>query len=156
MIPTPPEIFARYERGEIERDEMQALMALNARELIAEMEEDHLNPGTALVEFLLSRRAMSRLTRKHGGRLVREALQALAGVPDFPPARLLWNAAHPDVPLHCFLRMRREPVFRISTMENKDCEVLLVVQYGPRGRGKALERRFTLRRGADWKLRVEE
>ena len=40
MIPTPNEIFARYERGEIERDEMQALMALNARELIAEMEEN--------------------------------------------------------------------------------------------------------------------
>ena len=36
MLPTPQELFARFERGEIERDELQALMAIHARELIAE------------------------------------------------------------------------------------------------------------------------
>ena len=112
MIPTPNEIFARYERGEIERDEMQALMALNARELIAEMEEDRQNPAVALMEYLLSRRAVSRLVRQHGGRVLREVFHALSLVPDFPAARLLWNALHRaarrNVPGGGAARFRRE------------------------------------------------
>jgi hypothetical protein len=153
MIPTPSEIFSRYERGEIEREEMQALMALNARELIAEMEEDHLNPAAALVEYLLCRRAAARLVRNHGGRLLREILYALSLVPDFPPARFLWNASHPDVPLHCFFRMRKEPVFRLNSIRGKDGTVEVEVAYGSAEKGKATKRIFTLKRGADWKLR---
>ncbi len=156
MLPTPNEIFARYERGEIERDEMQALMALNARELIAEMEEDHQNPAAALMEYLLARRAVSKLVRKHGGRVLREVFHALSEVPDFPPARLLWNALHPDVPLHCFVRIRRAPVFRVVSLERRGETVLLEVQHGSAEKGKATERKFTLRRGPDWKLRVVE
>ena len=116
MIPTPTQIFASFEHGEIDRDEMHAMMAIHARELIQEMVEDHQNPAWALVESLLARRAVSRLVRRHSGRLFREILVALAERPDFPPSRYLWNASHPDVPLHCFLRMRREPVFRISSI----------------------------------------
>lgn len=37
MIPSPREFFASFERGEIERSELQALMALHARELIQEI-----------------------------------------------------------------------------------------------------------------------
>ncbi len=154
MIPTPTEIFARYERGEIERDELQALMALNARELIAEMEEDHLNPAAALMEYLLCRRAAARLVRKHGGRLLREILHALSLVPDFPPARRLWNASHPDVPLHCFLRMKKEPVFRVESIRPKGGDVEVDVACGSAEKGKAAKRTFTLKRGTDWKLRV--
>jgi hypothetical protein len=102
MIPTPKQLFALFERGEIERDELQALMALHAKELIAEMEEDYQNPAAAWIETLLARRAASRLVRKHGSRLLREVLIALAELEEFPPAKRLWNAAHPDVPLHCF------------------------------------------------------
>jgi len=154
MIPTPSEIFAQYERGEIEREEMHALMALNARELIAEMEEDRLNPAAALMEYLLCRRAAARLVRKHGGRLLREILHALSLERDFPPSRLLWNASHPDVPLHCFLRMRREPVFRVDSIAAKDGDVVVEVGYGSAEKGRTTKRTFTLRRGADWKLRV--
>ena len=41
---TPSQIFASFERREIDRDEMHALVAVYARELIREMEEDHLRP----------------------------------------------------------------------------------------------------------------
>lgn len=154
MIPTPHEIFRRFERGEIEREEMQSLMALNARELIAEMEEDRLNPAAALIELLLCRRAASKWVRQLGGRLVREILQALAEVEDFPPARRLWNAAHPDVPLHCFFRIRREPVFYFYSVERRGDRFLVETRYGSQEKRKQEIRFFTLRRGPDWMLKV--
>ena len=155
MIPTPDQLFALFERGEIDRDGLQALMAVHARELITEMEEDYQNPAAAWLEALLARRAAGRLVRHHGGRLVREILVALAGLPDFPPARYLWNAAHPDVPLHCFLRMRREPVFRILKISNQNHVIELSVEHGHAGRGRATQRIFCLKRDDRWRLRVE-
>ena len=154
MIPTPPEIFRRFERGEIDREEMQSLMALNARELIAEMEEDHQNPVAALIEQLLARRAIGKWVRLLGGPVVREILQALSEVDDFPPARLLWNASHPDVPLHCFLRIRREPVFYMVVVEKRGDGFVVETRHGAAAKGKSEVRKFTLRRGPDWKLRV--
>jgi len=154
MLPTPSEIFARFERGEIERDEVHALMALHARELIVEMEEDYQNPAAAFVENLRARRLAARLVRRHGGRLLREVLTALSEVPDFPPARRLWNAPHPDVPLHCFLRIAREPVFRILTIHAAGTDLQVTVEHGAAGRGKATPQLFTLRRDADWRLKV--
>jgi hypothetical protein len=151
MIPTPRQIFASFERGEIERDELHAMMALHARELIQEMEEDYQNPAAAWIEGLLARRATNRLVRRHGGRVLREMLVALADVPDFPPARYLWNAAHPDVPLHCFFRIRREPVFRILSVEAKSGEFHVLVEYGEAAKGKGTRRSFHLKRDADWK-----
>ncbi len=156
MIPTPIEIFRRFERGEIERDEMQALMALNARELIAEMEQDRLNPAAALLELLLCRRAASKWVRRLGGRLVRDILQALANADDFPPARLLWNASHSDVPLHCFFRIRREPVFYLSSVERQAGQILVETRHGASGKVKQEIRTFVLKREADWILRVAE
>ena len=152
MIPTPRQIFASFERGEIERDELHALMALHARELIQEMEEDHQNPAAAWIEGLLARRAMNRLVKLHGGHLLREILIALADVAAFPPSRYLWNAAHPDVPLHCFLRIRREPVFRILSVEAKFGEVWVLVEYGEAAKGKGSRRSFHLKRDPNWKL----
>ena len=154
MIPTPDQLFARFERGEIERAELQALMALHARELIAEMEEDYQNPAAAWLEGLLARRMMGRLVRRHGSRLMREILVAIAAVPGFEPSRRLWNAAHPDVPLHCFLRMRREPVFRINNVDHQPEEISVVVEHGGAGRGQASKRCFVLRRDERWNLRV--
>jgi hypothetical protein len=152
MLPTPSELFAQFERGEIQRDELQALLALHARELIAEIEDDYQNPAAAWLENMLARRAAGRLVRRHGSRLVREVLIALAGVPDFPPARYLWNAAHPDVPLHCFLRMRREPVLRILTMECRAGDIEIALEHGAAGRGKATRLRFILQRDSRWQL----
>lgn len=155
MIPTPKQLFALFERGEIERDELQALMALHAKELIAEMEEDYQNPAAAWIETLLARRAASRLVRKHGSRLLREVLIALAELVEFPPARRLWNAAHPDVPLHCFLRIRREPVFRIVSLERKQDAFELVTEHGEAGKGRATRCVFLLRRDRQWHLKAE-
>jgi len=67
MIPTPDRLFARFERGEIERDELHALMAAHARELIVEM-------GGRLSES--------------GGRLDRRASRPRGGLaPCAPPRR---------------------------------------------------------------------
>jgi hypothetical protein len=155
MIPTPSQLCASFDRGEIEREELQALMALHARELIQEMEEDHQNPAAALLETLLARRAASQLVKRHGARLIREILIGLAELPDFPPVRHLWNAAHPDVPLHCFLRIRREPVFRIASLTPKPGGIIVIIEHGPAGRGKATRQTFLLARDANWKLRAE-
>lgn len=155
MIPTPNQLFARFERGEIERDELQALMAMHARELIAEMEEDHQNPAAAWLETLLARRAMGKLVRRHGSRLIRDVLVALAEAEDFPPARYLWNAAHPDVPLHCFLRMRRAPVLRIAGIDAAAGCVSVIIEHGDPGRGRASRRLFVFRRDESWRLRPE-
>lgn len=38
MLMTPGTVIAQYERGEIDRVEMQAMMAVFARELISEIE----------------------------------------------------------------------------------------------------------------------
>lgn len=155
MIPTPHQIFTRFERGEIERGEMHTLMALHARELIQEMEEDYQNPAAAWLESLLSRRAAGRLVRRHGARLLREMLTALAEVPDFPPARYLWNAAHPDLPLHCFFRMRREPVFRILAILADAGEFRVTVEHGPAAKGRSTRQLFLLKRNAGFKLEAE-
>jgi hypothetical protein len=154
MIPTPRQLFAMFERGEIERDELHALMAAHARELIAEMEEDRMNPAAAWIENLLARQAAGRLAMRHGGPLVREVLAALSEAPDFPPARHLWNAEHPDVPLHCFLRMRREPVFRIVRLVRHADRIEVGVEHGDARRGRAMRASFILRRDAQWRLRI--
>ena len=155
MIPTPNELFAMFERGEIEREELQALMAVHARELIGEMEEDYRNPAEAWIEGLLARQAAGRLVWRHGRLLVREVLVALSEVPDFPPVRYLWNASHPDVPLHCFLRMRREPVFRIVQLGRRGDVVDVTVEYGEAARGRGTRRGFVLRRDDQWRLKVD-
>ena len=129
------------------------MMALYARELIDEMEEDHQNPAAAWMEGLLARRAAKRLIRRHGSGLLREILLAISLVPDFPPAKYLWNAAHPDVPVHCFLRIRREPVFRISTIHREGDAFEVVVEFGEAARGKASRRVFLMTRDDRWRLR---
>lgn len=155
MIPTPRQIFARFESGEIERDEMQALMALHARELIREMEEDYQNPAAAWIEGLRARRAASQLVRRHGSRLVREVLAALGELPDLPALGHLWNAGHPDVPLHCFLRIQREPVFRISRLESQADGIHLVIEHGKAAKGKCVRQSFLLKRDAQWRMLAE-
>lgn len=154
MMQTPRQIIASFEQGEIAREEMHALMALHARELIAEMEEDYQNPAAAWIERLLARRATGRLVRRHSARLLREVLVALADVPDFPPVRNLWNASHPDIPLHCFLRIRREPVFRILSVDSKSGVIRVLIEHGEAARGKGTRRTFLLQRDPDWKLRA--
>jgi len=154
MLPNPHEIFASFEKGEIEREELQSLMALHARELIQEMEEDYQNPATALIENLLARRAASKLIKRHGEKCVREILFCLSGKPNFPPASYLWNANHPDLPLYCFLRMRRTPVFRLLEVEIAGRDVNVVVEHGSPKNAETRKEKIRMVRDDQWKLKI--
>lgn len=150
MLETPRQLATRFERGEIDRTEFQSLMAIHARELIAEIEEDHQNPLAAWIESRLAKAAVKRLLRKHSEFRVREILTALSEAPGFPLAKHLWNAPHPDVPLHCFFRMRREPIIQIlSIREDADVTEIHVEIFRPRNRS-----RITLRHDPEWQLRA--
>lgn len=137
------------------REQFREAMKANAEEIIAEMEEDHLDPVTAFLEQMLCRRAASKLLKKHEEPLIREVLQALSEVDDFPPARWLWNAAHPHIPLHAFFRSKREPVFRIVSLEAMPQIVSVSVEYGAAVSGIVLCEQFRLRRDRRGQLGLE-
>jgi hypothetical protein len=117
MSQTPPQIFEDYEAGRINRAELHAAMAEFAQPMIEDMIDAHGNPLANWWDSLLAKQVALRLTSRNGERRVREVLAALSEVPDFPPARWLWNAEHPDMPLFCFFRMRRHPLFRVKKIE---------------------------------------
>jgi hypothetical protein len=152
--PHPPELFARFERGEIERDELQRQMALLAREIIEEMEADYHNPAAAWWEGMLARRAIHRLQRVHGIRLLRDVLLALSAA-DFPAARFLWNADHTDVPLYCFLRMKRRPVFKLLSLRETGNRCLVTIETDDEVSGKVMKQTIVLIRDARWMLRLD-
>lgn len=145
---TPGQLARRFERGELDRAEFQRLMAEHAREIIGEIEEDHRNPVAAWMETRLAVSAVKKLLRKQSAQRIREVLVALSEAPGFPLAKYLWNASHPDVPLHCFFRIRREPVFRIVEMAAKGGGVEIEMEIFE----KKNRRRVTLRRDAGWRL----
>ena len=128
--------------------EFQSLMAAHQRELIREIEEDHQNPLAAWLESRLAKASVKKLLRKHTAFRIREVLVALSESDGFPLAKYIWNAAHPDVPLHCFFRIRREPVFQILSMhsEGNTIEVHMEI-HRARNRQKVI-----LTRDAHWKL----
>ncbi|MGC4014215.1 MAG: hypothetical protein QM755_06800 [Luteolibacter sp.] len=151
----PDRLFELFESGTIDRETLQTLMALQARMLIREMEEDHLNPAAALMEHLRNLRAAIKLSRRHGQKLVRDALAALGRQTDFPPCIYLWNAIHPDVPLHCFFRTKREPVLRILKMATDGGIIRMEVEYGVKYPKAVHREMITLKRDAAWNLYVE-
>lgn len=155
-LPTPPILFRRFERGEISREELQATMALHARELIDEMLEERENPRTSYLERLRNFTAARRLVRRHGAPLVREVLATMGRIEDFPPAQLLWNAGHSDVPLHCFFRTRIEPVFRIRSMNVEPMSVEVAIEYGPHDRRMTIRETILLRRDSRLALHFSE
>ena len=156
MIPrplfTPPQLFREFESGRISRQQLHAALAWQARELIEEMVEDRLHPAAAWLEQKLARRAANNLIRKHGERRLRAILTALAETPGFPLARWLWNAPHPDVPLECLLRIRREPVFRVLRVGLADGHVTAIIEHGSARRGLATRELATFRHERDGSL----
>lgn len=153
--PTPSQLFRLFEVGRISRDELHAAMAVHARQIIDEMVEARRNPIAAYFEELLNRKAAARLARLWGERAVREALSALAEAPDFPPANLLWNAGHTDVPLHCFIRTRREPIFRVLRLQPRPGGVEIAVEHGKAKRRESMREQFFLRRDRWGRLAVD-
>ncbi len=156
LIPTPPELFRQYERGEISREELQATMALHARGLIQELETERKNPKTSYLERLRNFAAARKLVRKCGKARLREILGAMGRIEGFPPAQILWNAGHTDVPLHCFFRSRIEPVFRITRMKVEAMKVEVEVEYGPNDKKATVRETIVLRRDARLTLEMAE
>ncbi|MDF1753721.1 MAG: hypothetical protein P1U89_13155 [Verrucomicrobiales bacterium] len=145
-LPTPPVLFRQFENGEITRDELQATMAMHARDLIEEMVEDNKNPVAAFMERRRNLSAVKKLSRKHSSALLREVLTALGEIPEFPPAHLLWNASHKQMPLHCFVRMRHEPVFRVAKMDVSPMKVTVSVEYGKNAKNETTREQIVLHR----------
>lgn len=145
-LPTPPELFRQFETGEISREELQATMALHARDLIDEMVEDHKNPFKAYMERIRNLTATTKLSRKHSSALLREVFTAMGKIPNFPPAHLLWNASHRQMPLHCFVRMKVEPIFRVVKMEVTPMKVTVRVEYGESAKDKIIRETIVLHR----------
>ncbi len=130
MLRTPPQLFDDFEAGLLTREQLHAAMAFHARNVIEEVIEARENPLAAWWEGLLARKTAARLAARHGEKRIRVIFAALAELPDFLPAQWLWNALHPDVPLFCFLRLRREPVFRLIRVTNEAGVVTVVIEYG--------------------------
>lgn len=154
-LPSPRELFRALEAGSISREEFRQRMAEHSRELIEEMEEAHANPIAAFVEQLFNRHEANKLVRQHGEALLREVLFALAEMPNFPPARWLWNALHPHVPLYVFFRTRRAPLFRIIKMETWPQKISLRVEHGATEKDMATMETIELRRLRNGELVVE-
>lgn len=103
-------------------------MAIHQRELLREIEEDQMNPLAAWIETRLAKAAVNKLLVRNTPTRIREVLISLSEATGFPLAKYLWNAAHPDIPLYCFFRIRREPVFRILSIDETGDSVGLHVE----------------------------
>jgi hypothetical protein len=152
--PTPSQLFRQYERGEISREDLHASLALHAKSLITEMEEEVKNPKTSYLERLRNFAAARKLVKKHGSARLREVLAALGELEEFPPAQILWNASHSDVPLHCYFRSRIEPVFRITKLDLQPMIVSLEVEYGAHERSKTTREAILFQRNASLALEL--
>ena len=108
------------------------------------------------MEQMLCRRAVSKLLKQHEEAAVREVLQALSELDDFPPGRWLWNAAHPHIPLHAFFRSKREPVFRLISLDAMPQLVTVTVEYALGKSSSSLQREeIRLRRDRRGQLGLE-
>jgi hypothetical protein len=153
-VPTPPKLIELFENGLIDRDELHAMMAIHARALISEMEVEWEFPLETRLEQWRNRHHASRLTVKHGERRIREVFHALAELENFAPAALLWNASHAHVPLHCFIRTKRAPLFRVKKMNTTAVSATIWVEYNE-GEGRELvTEKFHLVRNRKWVLEV--
>lgn len=148
MLPTPPQLFRMFARGAMSREELHEAMGEHQRALIEEMGEARYNPIAFYMEYVRGKALARKLVKKHGEAAVREVLAALGEVREFAPANLLWNADHWDVPLYCFFRAKREPVFRIVRLEIDQVTAEVSVEHGSARRGAAVREVFRMRR--DW------
>lgn len=135
-----------FDRGEITREQFRAMLDVHARALIEEMTEAHDNWLAAWMESLRNRRVAKRLARDYGEPLLRELFVALSEIPDFPLACWLWNADRPHLPLHCFLRTRREPIFRVLRVTSAPFTVDVSVEFGSSRRSESVRERFSFER----------
>jgi hypothetical protein len=153
---TPRQLFRAYDNGQITREEFRDAMRGHAVQLIEEMEEVHQNPIAAWMEMLKNRRIAWRLARMNGEVLVREIFVALSELPDFPLANWLWNADRPLIPLYCFLRTRRDPLFRVLKIETAPFVIVAHIEYGNATSAKPQRERFSFDRDKFGRLQVSQ
>jgi hypothetical protein len=151
-LPTPAQLFRQFEQGRITPEYFRSAMRLHQRLLLDDIEDASRDPGLSWFDEVLNRRAARNLEKAHGEDIVREVLVALSEMPDFPPAVQIWNAGHKLVPLYCFLRMKRAPVFRIVNMDVLPQMVGLVVEYGRAKKFECMREEITLRRNRQGQL----
>ena len=155
-VPPPNQLFRLFESGVMSREKFHEAMAFHARETLAEVDKARRNPFAARFEAMLNKRAAKSLIKEHGEPVLREIFHALAEVPDFHPAIHLWNAWHWHVPMHCFLRTRSEPVFRVIHIETQRMTATIAVEYGKARRKYSTREEFTLQRHWDGHMEVIE
>ncbi|MCB1210263.1 MAG: hypothetical protein KDK97_13095 [Verrucomicrobiales bacterium] len=146
MPPNPRQLFRQFDAGLIDRDQLRESMNEHARFLIDEMVENRKTPDASYFESIFNRHHANRLESAHGEPLVREVLLALSELPDFPLAWWLWDADHLHIPLHCFFRTRKEPVFRISKISRAPSLVIVNVEYGLRKPNEITREKITFSR----------
>lgn len=152
QLPTPAQLFRQFEQGRITHEYFRTAMSLHQRLLLEDIEDASRDPGLTWFDEVLNRRAARHLEKSHGEEIVRETLVALSEMPDFPPAHHIWNAEHKLVPLYCFFRMKRAPVFRIVKMEVLPQMVGVVVEYGRAKKSECTREEITLRRNRQGEL----
>ena len=154
LLLPPHRLMALFEKGGITRAQLQAAMSVHQQRLLLEIAEARKRPALSFLDEKLSRYVASRLERKHGEKIIRMVLRALADIDGFPPADLLWNAEHSDVPLHCFFRLRREPVFRLISLTVDPLGVKVVIEHGRAARRHTTRQEIQLLRDRFGKLTV--
>ena len=95
---------------------------------------------------MLNKRVAKRLVQEHGEAAIRELLSAMAELEDFPPSAYLWNADHWDVALHCFIRSKSAPVFRIRETMIKTGRAVMLIEYGGGKKKDTLRERVSFER----------
>lgn len=153
-VPTPQQLFRWLDAGRITREEFREAMAVHAQEIVQEMEQAHANPLVAKFNELMNRREAWRWARRHGEPLIREILCILMDEERFIPAKWLWNAAHPHIPLHCFFRTRGTPLLRFLEMAVQPQAVMLIIEHGGAETLPPVREQFFLRRDRGARLFV--
>lgn len=135
-FPNPRDLIRQWENGEIERETLHLLMAQHRAAIIEEAEEERLNPIASYVDRVMNKRMAKKLINLHGEANLRELIFALSEMPDFLPAAFLWNINHWDLPLHCFIRNKREPVFRIKEVFVRSSRAMMLIEHGSAKKGE--------------------
>ena len=143
---TPRQIFRLYDNGALSREQLREALNTHALELIDEMEDVHANPSASWLETMVNKHHAARLIRMHSEPIVREIMLALSELPGFAPGRWLWNADHADVPLHCFLRTRRGPLFRVMKITSAPFVLTALIEHSDSRKDHLQREHFTLER----------
>ena len=143
---TPRQIFRLFDHGSLSREQLREALKTHALELIDEMEDVHQNPSASWLESMVNKHHAARLTRMHGEPIVREVMLALSEIPGFAPGRWLWNADHADVPLHCFLRSRRAPLFRVMKITSAPFVLTALIEHSDSRKEQLHREHFTFER----------